>query len=141
MSRLSILLALGVIFSWGVWSVLAKIGIDYFGPFRYLFYSQIIASALIIGFILIRGDYRFTSTVPYGKFAYPVAGGVISGLAVLLLYVLMSKEPGSIAVSLTAIYPIVTIVILVFILRVESMSVNKMIGALLAVIGAFLLSL
>jgi len=127
--------------SWGLWSVIAKIGIDYLGPFRYLFYSQIVISVLVISFILGRGDYRLASTISYGKLLYPILGGVVSATAIFLLYTLLSREPGSIAIPLTSLYPIVTIFILVVVLKMESISLIKVIGAILAVVGAFLLSL
>lgn len=141
MSGLSIWLALGVIFSWGFWSVLAKFGIDCLGPFKYLFYSQIVASIAVLGYILLLGDYQFGSGYSYKQFIYPIAGGVVSAVAILLLYVLMSREPGSIAIPLTSIYPIVTIFILVVILQAETMGLKQVIGALFAVVGAVLLSL
>ena len=140
MTRSSLLLALSVILAWGLWSVIAKIGVERLGPFKYLFYSQLIASLIVLGFLAFRGNYRLNPG-DYSYFGYPVFDGMVSALAIFMLYLLLSKEAGSIAVSLTAIYPIVTIFILVVILRIETLTFQQWVGAFLAILGAFLLSL
>jgi uncharacterized membrane protein len=120
--------------------VVAKIGVERLGPFKYLFYSQLIALLVVLGFLAFRGDYSLNSW-DYSYFGYPVFGGIVSALAIFILYLLLSKEPGSIAVSLTAIYPIVTVFILTVILRIETLTFQQWVRAFLAILGAFLLSL
>jgi len=140
MAKSNLLLALSVILTWGLWSVVAKIGVERLGPFKYLFYSQLISSVVVLGFLAFRGDYSLNPG-DYSYFGYPVLGGVVSALGIFILYLLFSRETGSIVVSLTAIYPIVTVFILVVILRIETLTFQQWVGASLAVLGAFLLCL
>lgn len=89
----------------------------------------------------------FTGFLFAEKFGWPKQGmgfllltNIVSTVAVISYYLLMSKANASLIVPLTSLYPVVTVVLAIFVLK-ESITITKILGILFSMIAILFLSL
>lgn len=70
---------------------------------------------------------------------FDILGGVVGAVGGLFFYLAISKGEVSRVVAITATYPVITVVLAALFLR-EGMSLHKVAGIVLAVLGVCLLS-
>ena len=132
-----IVASLIALISWGVWGLFVKLALKY-STWSQVFVVSSIA-ALIVSlamFFIMRPGISATSP----GFSYSLAAGFASALAVVAFYSAMNSSKVSIVVPLTALSPIVTIVLSYLILS-ERISLIQGIGVVLAMISILLLSI
>ncbi len=134
----TILLSILVIFLWGLWAFLFKIGVEQIGIKEALIWNNgiaIVISILIISFLIPHASLKIQSGVFYVMVATALG---ISGS--IIWYIALEKEKASIVVSFTALYPLITVVLSAIFLK-EKLSLENWIGIIFALIAGILLSL
>ena len=133
--------------SWFIWSVLAmitfgfwgffpKLAINYISPQSALIYQ--VLGGLLVGLIaLVTAGFK-PETQPMGML-YAFLTGITGVLGTLFYYAATSRGQLTIVVSLTALYPLVTI-LLAFIFLHETISLKQVVGLFFALTAIVLLS-
>lgn len=130
-----IYLSIITLFFWGLWGFFAKIASHYISPQAvYLWGSAgalfVTVLSLIIGF---RWEYHSA-----GVF-YSLLAGLTGGGGVIFFYYAMKEGKVSLVVTLTALYPVVTILLSYFILK-EEITLRQAVGMLFALIAMVLMA-
>jgi transporter family protein len=137
MEALSIFLALVAILLWGIWGVAAKFGVESLGQYQYVLVLNLIMVTVIIITLFVTNKIQMSLSQNY---IYPLIGGFCAGIGSILIYELIARNPTSIVIPFSALYPALTVFILVFLLKVEELTLVKFVGIGLAMIAAFLLA-
>lgn len=135
---MNILLVLGSIILWGLWGFFAKISESKIG-IQVSFWSGL-GTFLTVFIYLIFSNQISPLKIDNQGVMLGIFAGVSSGMGAVLFYTLLSKHPAGILTTVTALYPIVTIVLSVLFLK-EVISFEKALGLLLALAALFLLNL
>jgi len=121
---------------WGIWGLLEKIALNTLSwQQTFIIASFGIISTVLIFFLFTRPQISISQ-----GFYYAVLGGLIGGLGVILFYYALSQGKASVVIPLTALYPVVT-VILSFLILQEKITLVQGVGILFALASIFLLSL
>jgi len=117
--------ALGTFIFWGLWGFIPKITTKYISP----------KSAIV--YIMVLYSLNFRPEINPKGFAMAITTGVFGFLGALCYLLAVSKGPVSLVVTLTALYPGLSILLAVIILN-EPITLKQGVGILLA-LGAMLL--
>jgi bacterial/archaeal transporter family protein len=128
--------ALLCILSWGVWGGLAKLGADKMTPMQIqvLFTMgmfPVVLAALIQLKWRVDRDRRGAT--------YGVLNGVFTGLGLLAYYAAMARGKASIVGPVTALFPLLTVVLALVLLK-EQMNRVQTAGVFVALVSIFILS-
>jgi transporter family protein len=121
---------------WGLWGFFGKIATGRIG-LQVLLWSELTLFPSLILYLI------FTKQLLPLKFDHlgitmALSTGLAVGLGSIFYYLLLSSQPASIAVTLTALYPAVTIILALFFLK-ETFTLSHTVGVLLALIAIYLL--
>ncbi|MFN4045827.1 MAG: EamA family transporter [Acidilobaceae archaeon] len=132
--------SLMVILIWGLWGVMLK----YAGLYMEWYYvyagsamGAFIVYAIFISILTITG--KLSISLQAKPLAIAAAGGLLGALGGILMVIALKAGEASIVVPLTALYPLVTVLVSYAILG-EPMTARKMAGLMLAIIAVILLS-
>lgn len=128
--------ALLSLFSFGLWGLFTKLAVVHIDSKSALIYQTV--GVLIIG-ILILGTMNFKPAMNYKGFSYALLTGATYAIGCWFYFIAASKGKIITVVTLTALYPLITIV-LAFILLKEMVSLKQWAGVILAFIAIMLLS-
>lgn len=121
---------------WGLWGFSSKIATIYSSaPSVYLYGS---AGALVVTlFSVLFLGFRF-DVHPVG-IIYGILGGISGGAGIIFFYLAMRDGKASIVVTITALYPLVTLLLSYMILK-EQITLKQTIGIFFALVAMVLLS-
>ncbi len=122
---------------WGVWGVVAKLAIREIGQ-QMILWAQTAVILLFPVYIFLFKDTLPLKNQPAAIGLSLLAGALGVGGSITL-YLTLRIAPASIAVSLSALYPVVT-VILSFVFLREQVTPQQWLGIVLALISIILLS-
>ncbi len=128
--------ALLCILCWGVWAFLSKLGADQMTPMQLqvLFTIGMFPVVLIaLVHLRLRVDTDFLGAT------YGILNGVFTGLGLLAYFAALARGKASIVSPITALFPLLTVV-LAFILLKERMNRVQIAGVALALMSIFILS-
>ncbi|GAA6622462.1 EamA family transporter [Scytonema sp. NUACC26] len=125
------------LFLYGLWGFFSKLATNYVDPKSALIYE--VLGALIVGLVLFSNNGFRVRIDNLGVF-YAIGVGVFGTLATFFFFIAITKGSISIILPLTSLYPIVTILLSVFLLK-ESLSLKQSIGILLALVAIVLCSM
>ncbi len=132
------LVGLAIILLWGMWGFLYKYGVVKLG-----FLSALLATSIfytVLNVLVITYLYRRGVTLPVEGTTAILLTGTAAGVAASILFMYaLQKYPGSIVIPMTALYPAVTVVLAVLILREDIKAVNA-VGIVLAIVAGYLLA-
>ncbi len=128
--------ALFSLFSFGLWGLFTKLTITAIDSKSALIF-QTIGVVLAGIFVLFSIDFKLATT-PKGV-SFGVLTGIAYGLGCLFYFIAADKGKISTVVTLTALYPIVTIILSALLLG-ETIEIKQLFGILLALAAIFLLS-
>jgi transporter family protein len=125
------------VFCWGAWALLSKFGSSEIPPETMQFLFTLGALPVCIALLIAR---RFKmEKSPKGIF-YGILNGVLSGIGGLTLFAAYHTNGNtSLITSLTALYPVITVILAVTILR-ERFGVIQMVGLGFAAIAIVIFS-
>ncbi|MBD2446503.1 EamA family transporter [Nostoc sp. FACHB-152] len=119
---------------YGVWGFCSKMAANYITPKSALGYEAIGFSALAL--FVMTGE-KLTLNSDIRGVIYATLVGVTGAVASLFLFIALSKGNVSIIIPITALYPIITIIMAYFILK-EPITFRQSIGLMLALAAVVL---
>lgn len=122
--------------SFGLWGLFTKLTVLHIDSKSALVYQTL--GVLIIGFITLTMLNFKPATDSKGLF-FAILTGAAYGIGCLFYFIAASKGKIITVVTLTALYPIVTI-LLAYLLLKESISVKQWLGVVLAMVAIVLMS-
>ncbi len=129
---------LGMFLAWGIWGITAKIAVKQIG-LQLLIWGQLATLLLFPLFFLL-----FKELLPLKIDATGIAWALLTGalgtLGTLFLYLTLRAAPASVVVPLSALYPVVT-VILAYIFLQEELSLTRLLGVACALAAVWLLAM
>ncbi len=124
------------ILCWGVWAFLSKIVAGEMTPMQ----IQVLFTIGIFPVVLIAlAHLRWKVDTDFLGATYGILNGVFTGLGLLAYFAALAREKASIVSPITALFPLLTVV-LAFILLRERMNRVQMAGAVLALTSIVILS-
>ena len=127
-----------IIILWGLWGFLYKYGVTRLGLLSTLLATSIFYTVLNV--MIITFLYRRGVALPMESTTAILLTGTAAGVAasILFLYAL-TKYPGSVVIPLTALYPAVSVLLAILILK-EDITKVKAVGIVLAMTAGYLLA-
>ncbi len=123
--------------SWGLWGFFLKLASNYLDWTQVYVLSGIVTLvSLVVVFFLGKPQIDVHSQ----GFAYALLAGVVNVVAVVAFFIALGVGKASIVVPLTALYPVITIIISFLILS-ERITPLKGVGVALALAAILLLSI
>ena len=122
--------------TFGFWGFFPKLAVYYISPQSALVYQ--VLGGLLIGLFALTSVGFKPETQPMG-IMYAFLTGVTGVLGTLFYYAAASRGQLTIVVSLTALYPLVTI-LLAFVFLHETINLKQVIGLFFALVAIVLLS-
>ena len=121
---------------WGVWGLLTKVATLYLPPYVAYLISTL-GYLPIIGFLLLDRSFQVTWH-PMG-WSVSLAAGVCAALGLLCYYRALAGGTAARVVPLTAMYPVVTVILSYFLLK-EHITLRHVAGLGAALVAVWLLS-
>jgi bacterial/archaeal transporter family protein len=134
----TIFLALAAIFLWGIWGFFGKIATTRIG-IQASFWNALSLFIIIFGYLLI-SNQLFPIKNSISGITFGLLAGVASGLASVMFYILLGKNPAGFVSAIVALYPVVTILLSFFFLN-EPITFIKIVGFVFAILAIILLNL
>lgn len=127
-----------IIILWGFWGFLYKYGVVKLGLMRALLVISIFYT--VFNILVILYLYRKGVSLPVESTSAILIVGTAAGVisSILFLYALQ-RYPGSVVIPMTALYPAVSVVLAVLILKEDIKAVNA-VGIALAIVAGYLLA-
>jgi bacterial/archaeal transporter family protein len=121
---------------WGVWGLLTKVATLFLPPYTAYLISTF-GYLPIIGFLLVESGFK----IPWHPVGWSVslAAGLCAALGVLCYYRALAGGAASKVVPLTALYPLLTVVLSYIVLK-EHLGLRQLAGIGLALVAVWLLS-
>ncbi len=127
----------GIFICWGLWGFLPKVTVKYIDPQSAAVYS-VFGSILVSIVVFFYSDFRVESN-PLG-ISFAVATGIVGSLGALLFLYAVSRGPVSIIVTLSSLYPVLSIFLAVVFLK-EAITIKQLIGIALALVAMALIGI
>lgn len=125
-----------VMVGWGVWGFFAKLAAHSIGPFESVFYTTL-GWACTVGILILFRGVPFPVTWRGALFSFIV--GLIASAVFVPFVLALSKGKASVVVTVTALYPLVTL-LLAFLFLHEAVTVRQGMGMLLALLAVILMN-
>ncbi|OGJ64702.1 hypothetical protein A3E47_03615 [Candidatus Peribacteria bacterium RIFCSPHIGHO2_12_FULL_54_10] len=125
-----------VMVGWGLWGFFAKIASHSINPFDSVFYTML-GWVCTVGVLALFRKPSFPVVWNGAFFSFIV--GVIASLVFIPFILALSKGRASMVVTVTALYPLVTL-ILAFLFLHEMITVRQGLGMLLAIFAVILIN-
>jgi transporter family protein len=125
------------LFSFGLWGLFTKLSVKYVDPqsaFIYQTLGVIVVTGIILSFM------HFKPTVDLKGVGYGTLTGITYGLGCLFYFFAVTRGKIITVVTLTALYPLITIM-LSFIFLHEVITSRQICGVLLALVAILMMSL
>jgi transporter family protein len=121
---------------WGIWGVFSKLASAHSKPRQVLLFQSagVLAFALVV---LLIENFKFEWSVP--GFSWSFAAGFFTFIGFLTFFAALEDGKASTVVTLSALYPVVTILLSVIFLR-EKISLKETVGIGFALVASVLLA-
>lgn len=136
--KLPLLLVLGNIIFWGFWGFFSKIAVSKIGFHAGLYYSVTLFA--FIATYLFFTKQLFPLNFGSQGILFALIAGISGGTATIFLYALLGKNPAGLVVAITALYPIVTLILSMVFLK-ETLTLPQTVGFALALVALVLMNL
>ena len=121
---------------WGLWAFFPKLALQRIAPASSVFYEAVgvvLTSVAVVALLGPRLEGNFEGAL------YAVMTGIFGTIGLYFFFSAVKTGPISVISSLTAMYPVVTVILAILVLH-EHLNTRQIIGIILAVIAAGLLS-
>lgn len=125
------------VFLWGLWGFFSKLATNYISPVSVFFYGMLGAAATGIAGLLLIGYKPETQA---SGISYALLSSLMGTVGAFFYYFALSKYKASVVITLTALYPVVTIVLSFLILK-EGINFKQGLGILFALLAVLFFSL
>jgi len=131
-----VLYAVLTLLSWGVWGFFSKLASNQTRPRQVLLFQA--AGALAFALLVLTLE-RFRIQWSTGDFAWSFAGGFVNFVGFLVFFAAIEKGKVSTIITMTSLYPVVTIVLSTIFLH-ERITRREGLGIVLALVAGWLLA-
>jgi len=121
---------------WGIWGLFSKIASNYAKPRQALIFQTV--GVLAFGLVVLAVE-KFRIEWSFPGFSWAALAGFLVFAGFLTFFAALEQGKASTVVTLSALYPLVTIVLSIVFLR-EKLTTRQGIGILLALIASALLA-
>ena len=122
--------------TWGLWGVFSKLASNYSKPKQALLFQTVGVLAFAI-VVLFMERFRFEWSLP--GFSWAALGGFFAFVGFLTFFAALDTGKASTVVTLSALYPLVTILLSVSFLH-ETLTARQGIGIAVALVASVLLA-
>ena len=121
---------------WGLWGICSKLASTYSKPKQALLFQSVgvVAFALLV---LVIEKFRIEWSLP--GFSWAAAGGFFAFVGFLTFFAALQGGKASTVITLSALYPLVTIILSIAFLH-EKLSARQAVGIAFALIASVLLA-
>jgi len=130
------LYALLTVLTWGLWGVFSKLASNYSKPRQALLF-QTVGVLIFAGLVLVLENFRIEWST--AGFTWAALGGFFAFVGFLTFFAALDLGKTSTVVTLSALYPLVTILLSIAFLH-EKLSLRQGAGIVLALIASALLA-
>jgi transporter family protein len=127
-----------LLLTWGVYGVTAKLAVKEIG-LQIVVWTQLASLAIFPLYFLFFKELLPLKLQPNSIILALITGALGIG-GTLILYLLLRAAPASIAIPLSALYPLVTVILSYFILR-EQITIQQWLGIIFALAAIALLTI
>ncbi|MFH1242723.1 MAG: EamA family transporter [Pseudomonadota bacterium] len=131
-----ILPTFGAFILWGFWGFIPKVTTRYIDPRSAIVY-EVLGGILVATVVFCLLNFRL-ETHPKG-ILLAITTGVLGFLGALLFLVAVSKGPVTLVATLSALYPVISITLAVFLLN-ETVTLKQGVGIVFALIAMILVA-
>ena len=132
-----ILPTLGAVTLWGLWAFIPKITMKYINPKSAMVYE--VLGAILIAIVVLY-FLNFRPNIHPNGLALAITTGIVGSLGVLCFLTAVSKGPVSLVATLSALYPVISIILATILLK-ETMTVKQVVGIVFALIAIILITI
>ena len=129
--------AIATLLVWGVWGLLPKLATNYLSPASVMVFGGI-GNLLIVVALLVSVNFR--PDIQSKGIIFSILAGLVGTLGTITFLYAISRGKASVVVPMTSLYPLVTIILSLLILR-EPMTLKLGFGILFALMALLLFSL
>ena len=128
-----------ILLAWGLWGFFGKYALKFISPISLILWESIgsVIFYLVISVVLFL-NYKFETNAT--GITMSILTAFFGVLGIIIFFFTLSKTKSSILVPLTALYPVIT-VILSFVFLKEKVTLAQGAGIVLAIIASVLLSI
>jgi transporter family protein len=130
------LYAVMTVVMWGLWGVFSKLASNYAKPRQALLFQTVGVIAFAVAVLAIE-KFQIEWSLP--GFTWAALGGFLAFIGFLTFFAALEKVKSSTVVTLSALYPMVTILISIVFLH-ERLTTRQGIGIVFALIASVLLA-
>lgn len=134
--RIWYLYALLTVITWGLWGFCSKIAFNYAKPRQALLFQTVGVLAFAV-LVLFLEKFHVEWNLP--GFSWAAIGGFFSFVGFLTFFVALEQGKASTVVTLSALYPVVTILLSIAFLH-ERLTARQGVGIVLALVASGLLA-
>lgn len=131
-----ILPAMGALIVWGFWGFLPKLTTHYLSPRSAVVYE--VLGGLILALIVLASSKFQLDFHPQGS-AFAVITGMLGLLGAFCFLLAVSKGPVTLVATLSALYPVISVLLATFILQ-ESVTFKQWVGIAMAIAAMILVT-
>jgi transporter family protein len=131
-------LATATIVAWGTWGVFSKLAVERIDQQVMVWGSLLVVPAVILIFLSATG-HLVPLEMNASGITFAALGGVGAALGTVCFYLLLARERASLTVSMTSLYPALTVVLSVLFLK-EHLNGVHVLGIVFALAAVVLLS-
>lgn len=129
--------ALLSLFSFGLWGLFSKLSLNYIDSRSALIFQTV--GVLLIGVFVFFGTNNFKMATDSKGLGFALLTGIAYSLGCLLYLIAADKGKISTVVTLTALYPLVTLLLSYIFLR-EDINLKQCIGILFALVAIYFMA-
>ncbi len=131
-------LAASTIAAWGLFGLFGKLAVERIDQQVIIWGSLVVCPIVFLVYMVASGQL-----VPINLHASGITFGLLAGLGgcvgTILFYQLLAREPASLVVPMTSLYPALTVVLAAAFLH-EELAATRIVGIIFALTAVFLLS-
>lgn len=131
-----ILPTFGALVLWGFWGFIPKLTTSYLSPKNAVVYE--VLGGLLLAFIVLASSKFQLDFHPKGS-VFAIVTGMLGLLGAFCFLLAVSKGPVTLVATVSALYPIVSILLAVFLLH-ESVSLRQWVGIAMAILAMILVT-
>ncbi len=124
------------LFLWGIWAFLPKLATKYLDPKSLVIFQAVGGTIVVLGVLCW---VKFSPVIHTKGIIIAILAGLAGGLGGIFFFYALAKGKASVVVTMTALYPLIAI-ILSFIILKEPVTLKQGIGIILALAAMVLLA-
>jgi transporter family protein len=131
-------LAASTIAAWGLFGLFGKLSVERIDQ-QVIIWGSLMAYPIVFLIYMMASGQLLPVDWNASGITFGLLAGAAGSIGTALFYQLLAREPASLAVPMTSLYPAVTVALSVLFLN-EAMSPTRIVGIVLALSAVFLLS-